>query len=207
MTNWILRGLLAAVVVTLMAAPAASHSHKPAHVLRYAAKAVVGGRRGRPRKFNRPSRAVTLTLPEDVVAALHSIDADLSRAVVHAAQPFIMEVPRSPAELTVFGERAVIVVAPNLRLKERTGVELIPLPDGRALISFDEGLSIADIELRLRDALADAEFGADDRAVFEALANILSTARRAAGVSMRRRHIIVLYGVRHANAPVTASQV
>ena len=39
-------------------------------------------RRGRPRKFAAPSRAVTLTLPESVIASLTRIDRDISRAIV-----------------------------------------------------------------------------------------------------------------------------
>jgi len=38
-------------------------------------------RRGRPRKFSRPARAVTLTLPEDTIATLRGIDRDLGRTV------------------------------------------------------------------------------------------------------------------------------
>jgi hypothetical protein len=34
------------------------------------------------------------------------------------------------------------------------GVEFVPLSDGRALICFQEGLAISEIELRVRDALA-----------------------------------------------------
>lgn len=164
----------------------------------YGARAARGGRRGRPRKFNRPSRAMTLTLPDDVVAALHAIDSDLSRAVVRAVQPFIPATPRSPAELMTFGGRAVIVVPPNRALRDLTGVELVPLSDGRALISFDERLSIPEIELRLRDALANPTFDRDNRTVFEALVKILSSARRAEGVLLRQRSIIVLYGVQSA---------
>jgi hypothetical protein len=37
---------------------------------------------GRPKKYGRPSRAITLTLPEDVLRSLSEIDADLGRAVV-----------------------------------------------------------------------------------------------------------------------------
>ncbi len=46
----------------------------------------VTSRRGRPRKFMVPSRAVTLTLPETVIAALEDVDHELSRAVVRIAQ-------------------------------------------------------------------------------------------------------------------------
>ena len=37
---------------------------------------------GRPRKFGRPSRAVTVTLPEDVLTRLGVLDTDLGRAIV-----------------------------------------------------------------------------------------------------------------------------
>jgi hypothetical protein len=194
--------VLAVVAVALAAEPFISHVPRLAQAFRFGAKATGGGRRGRPRKFLRPSRAVTLTLPEDVVATLLSLDGDLSRAVVRAVQPFTGDTPRPPAELTTFGDRAVIVVPPNRKLKELTGVELVPLSDGRALISFDEGLSIPEIELRLGDALADPTFEVEDRLVFQALADILSGARRTDGVSLQRRSIIVVFGV-----PSAAGQV
>src|SRR5689334_778879 len=93
-------------------------------------------RRGRPPKFGAPSRAVTLTLPEEVLAVLRSIDADLSRAIVRLAQPALARRPRDrpPAELIRFGRRAVIVVTPTRSLEERTGIFLVPLTDGRALM-------------------------------------------------------------------------
>jgi hypothetical protein len=97
----------------------------------------IAPRRGRPRKFARPSRAVTLTLPKEVIDALTAIDADLSRAVVRVTQPEMAKRPHPPAELAAFGRRAVIVVNPSRTLERRTGVVLVPLSDGRALISFD----------------------------------------------------------------------
>ena len=53
------------------------------------AQAHLGLRRGPPRKFGRPSQPVTLTLPDDVIAALLGIDADLSRAIVRVTQPLV----------------------------------------------------------------------------------------------------------------------
>ena len=41
---------------------------------------------GRPSKYGRPSRAVTVTLPEDVLDGLEAIDADLGRAIVRLAE-------------------------------------------------------------------------------------------------------------------------
>ena len=88
-------------------------------------------RRGRPRKFSAPSRAVTLTLPEHVIEALGRIDSDLSRAVVRLAQPELLAAPHASAELAAFGRHAVILVHPSRTLERRTGVVLVPLPDGR----------------------------------------------------------------------------
>ena len=66
----------------------------------------ISTRRGRPRKFSSPSRAVMLTLPIPVLEALGAIDADLSRAVVRVTQPELARQPHPPAELVVFGRRA-----------------------------------------------------------------------------------------------------
>ena len=75
----------------------------------------VAARRGRPRKFTGPSRAVTLTLPEHVIEALAAIDHDLSRAVVRVVQPELAKQPHPSAELAAFGRHAVIVVRPSAR--------------------------------------------------------------------------------------------
>jgi hypothetical protein len=153
-------------------------------------------RRGRPRKFAKPSSSITLTLPDDVIAALQALDRDLGRAVVRLVQPRMGEPPRPAAELTSFGDRAVIVVPRNTQLTARTGVELVPFSDGRALISFDERLSAPQIELRVGDALEDTALSANDRAMFEALAEILRNARRSESIVLRERSIIILQRTR-----------
>jgi hypothetical protein len=156
----------------------------------------VANRRGRPRKFDGPSRPVTLTLPLRVIEALSAIDADLSRAVVRIAQPELGRRAHAPAELASFGHRAVIVVNPSRSLERRTGVGLVPLPDGRALISFDRTTTPAALELMLDDALEDATLPAADRAVFEGIVRILKDARRSGDVVLRQANIIVLEGPR-----------
>ena len=135
--------------------------------------------RGRPRKFARPARAVTLTLPDDVIAALQSIDGDIARSVVRLAQPHLADRPRPPVELSSFGKRSVIVVPRNGQLGVRTGVTLVPMPDGRALIAFDEVLSVSQLELSVTDALTDPDLSSSDRALFESLGGILREARRS----------------------------
>ena len=149
-------------------------------------------RRGRPRKFRAPSRAVTLTLPDEVLAALGAIDRDLGRAIVRAAQPEMAKREHPPAELAAFGRRAVIVVNPTRTLEEHTGVLLIPLPDGRALISFDQSMTVDSLELRIEDALEEGRLPKEDLRIFEAIRDLLRSARRAGDVRLYERQIIVL---------------
>ena len=152
----------------------------------------VAPRRGRPRKFTGPSRAVTLTLPEHVLAALADIDHDLSRAIVRLAQPAVARQPHPAAELATFGSSAVIVVNPTRTLEDRTGVRLIPLSDGRALISFDAAMTTARLELTIRDGLEDASLSDEDRRIFAGIAEILQSARRSRSVTLCQRNVIVL---------------
>src|SRR4030095_11718101 len=109
-------------------------------------------RRGRPQKFGRPSRAVTLTLPDDVIAALTGVDDDLSRAVVQLSQPLLKDVvTRPPAELSKYGDSAVIVIKRLPTLNRMPGVSLVPLPDGRALISLQDTISVHEFEPHLSE--------------------------------------------------------
>ena len=154
--------------------------------------AAVAPRRGRPRKFARPSRAVTLTLPEEVIQALAAVDADLSKAVVRVTQPEMAKRAHPPAELAAFGRKAVIVVNRTRSLEQRTGVVLVPLSDGRALISFDEPMSIAELELSIQDAIDDPLLTPADGLVFQSISRILREARRSPGVTLQQRSIIVI---------------
>lgn len=149
-------------------------------------------RRGRPRKFTRPARPVTITLPVDVIDALAAREGDLSRAIVRMAEGELRRKPHPPAELVTFGRRAVIAITPSRSLERRTGVSLVPLPDGRALISFDQAMSIHELELLIADAIEDAALSQEDHRIFQAIGRILKTARRAADITLKKRSIIVL---------------
>ena len=162
-------------------------------------------RRGRPRKFTAPARPVTITLPEHVLTALSTLDPDLGRAVVRLAQPLLGDRPHPPAELATFGRHSVIVVNPSRTLEKRTGIELIHLPDGRALISFDRSKTIPGLELVIADALEDPALPPKDREVFGAVAAILKSARRAANIELLQRHVIVLE-TRRRMAPLRRSR-
>jgi len=149
-------------------------------------------RRGRPRKFQDPSRSVTLTLPEKIIDALEAVDHDLSRAVVRLAQPEMAKQPHPTAELSSFGGRSIIVVHPTRTLEQRTGVFLVPLPDGRAIIAFDESMTPARLELKIQDELDDHRLPDEDAKVFEAIRDILKEARRSQAVTLQQRSIMVI---------------
>ena len=149
-------------------------------------------RRGRPKKFHEPSRSIAVTLPDSAIAALQAVDADVSRAIVRVLQTSVPGALRHAAELAKFGRYAVISVPSTRMIECEIGVELVPLAEGRALVSFDEELSIAQLELRVGDVLAEGDLQGEDRATFEALADILRCARRSKTVTMHSRRIIVL---------------
>jgi hypothetical protein len=162
---------------------------------------LLAARRGRPQKFGRPSRAVTLTLPEDVIAALEGVDDDLGRAVVRLAQPLSAEVARRPpAELSKYGQSAVIVVKPVDALARIPGVTLVPLPDGRALISLEGTMSVYEFELKLRDAIEAGRLEPRDRSALASVGEILKSARQARGLKVQQRNIIVLQAGRRRAA-------
>src|SRR2546421_200691 len=104
---------------------------------------------GRPRKYGRPSRAVTITLPDDVLDRLSGVDADLGQAIVTLAERHGKPSARGvrPAEVAAYGNHAVIVVNPAKALKRLRGVQLVPVGNGRALIALEHPHSIPQLEL------------------------------------------------------------
>lgn len=154
--------------------------------------------RGRPRKFDEPTRVVSLTLPEWAIERLAQTHADLGRAVIGLLGQKASGPARPAAELVIFGNHAVISVRPTPSLERRLGVQLVPQPDGRALLAFDAPRAISDLELSIGDALDDDSLSRDDRAVYDSLRSILREARQANDVSLLRRSIIVLEGPRRS---------
>lgn len=147
-------------------------------------------RPGRPPKFGRRARPVTITLPEDLIEQLRERHVDLGRAIVEVFEAQA-EAP-GPVQLADFGHGALILVPPASALRRMTGVELIPLSNGRALIALDQPMSSSDLELTLGDALRDDLFEAGDRRVVEHVLGILREARTSDRTSLRQRTIIIV---------------
>jgi len=147
---------------------------------------------GRPRKFGRPSRAVTVTLPEDVLTRLGVLDADLGRAIVTLVERRARRARAvKPAEMTSYGRHAVIIVTPVNALKRIAGVQLVPIGNGRALISLERAHSIPEFELGLRDVLARGDVSESERQTLGAIVDILRQTRGSSRVTLEERTIIV----------------
>ena len=160
-------------------------------------------KRGRPQKFNRPARQVTLTLPDDVIARLSRVDDDMGRAVVRLAMAARPRAEAPGVELATFGGRAVIVVTPTKALERVTGVELVPLADGRALIALSEGMTEAHFELGVRDLLESGTLSEADRRTLKSLLPFVADARRHGGLTLRK--ILVLRARRRGRKKTPAS--
>ncbi len=69
---------------------------------------------------------------------------------------------------------------------------MVPLPDGRALISIGRDTGMAGLDVMVRDPQDLSVNSETDRAVLDALRDILRTARRSSHTSLRQRSIFVL---------------
>jgi hypothetical protein len=145
-------------------------------------------------KYGRAARPVTVTLPEDVLSRLGTTSHDVGEAIVRLVERRAPSraVPRPRAELTAYGSHAVIVVTPNKALKRLPGVQLVPIGDGRALISLDAPRTIAQFELDLRDASEWPDISPAERESLAEIAKILRQSRRSRGLSLQERTLIVV---------------
>lgn len=153
-------------------------------------------KRGRPLKFGRPTRPVSLSLPDDVLEWLESLDPDPGRAIValfdRARQrSSAAQGQGAPAELVQLpGKRALIIVAPDV-FDGLPGVSVIRLSDGRGFLALEPGRGYADLEVAVADHI-DAPGVAPARR--KALVAIRQRLRewRLAGLTFEARSILVV---------------
>ena len=150
-------------------------------------------KRGRPLKFGRRAQLVTLTLPDDVVAWLASIDRDLGWAVVklhERSQKAAKKKQDSLADLVQLpGHRALILVKPE-PFENLKGISIIPLADGRGFLALDVGKGVADLEIAVIDRLDAKGLAVSERTALQFLRQQLRTWRQA-GTEFESRAIIV----------------
>jgi hypothetical protein len=158
------------------------------------APVVAGPRRGRPLKFGRPARLVTVTLPEDVLAWLASLNPDPGWAIVNlyegARHRRQAARERPLAELVQLpGRRALILVRPEI-FRGIPAISLIPLQDGRAFLALEPGRGIADLEIAVLDRLEHAKTPRHEREHLSSVRALIKRWRQE-GLRFETRSIIV----------------
>lgn len=152
-------------------------------------------KRGRPLKFGRPTRPLSVSLPEDVIHWLEAIDPDPAWAIVtmfeKARQRAGAARPEQPAELVQLpGKRALIIVTPDV-FDGIEGVSVIRLSDGRGFLALEPGKGYADLELAVADRVDAPGVSPRQR---QALANLRLQLRewRQSGLRFEARSILVV---------------
>ena len=151
-------------------------------------------RGGRPSKFDEPSRPVTMTLPDRILARLREIDQDRARAVVKAVEAVLGtgDRPREPvSEIHVAENESLLVVADSRILRNIPWISLLEVAPGRHLLSLRDGVPIEKLEVTLGDLIeTDASVGEADRAFLRTLLTRIRAPRRSQTV--RSEQILVV---------------
>ncbi len=154
-----------------------------------------GAKRGRPLKFGRPTRPLSVSLPDDVVEWLETLDPDPAWAIVSLFEKARLRhtsaTPRVGAELVQLpGKRALILVAPDV-FDGLAGVSVIRLSDGRGFLALQAGKGYADLELAVVDMIDAVNVSSERR---KALVEIRKQLRewRQAGLVFEARSILVV---------------
>jgi hypothetical protein len=158
-------------------------------------------KRGRPSKFDRPSRLLALTLPEDVIDGLRKINTDLAWAIVTLVQQQGKHGKMSPAsaqadaqaEAALVGipDRQFLIVVDRTIFKRLPNVNLIPLNGNHAFLALNPGSGVSDLELAVVDRLDEQIADRTERDALIRLRSQLRRWRRDRGLAFDQRTIIV----------------
>lgn len=136
---------------------------------------------GRPAKFGEPSRPVTMTLPDRILARLAEIDDDRAKAVVRAVEAALGGAGGSipPVdELPVADDEALLVVSRSRLLEAIPWLTMIQISPGRHLISLRDNAPIEKLEVALEDILDGTAGDESERRVLRLLLARIRTPRR-----------------------------
>ena len=160
-------------------------------------------KRGRPPKFGRPAQLVTLTLPDDVIAWLETVDDDIGWAIVklheraasrrRPVERPLVELAHSP------GGRALILVQPA-PFQHLPGVSIIPLSDGRGFLALQSGQGVANLEIAVIDRLEGSAGSPLERSALEVLRMRLREWRQE-GIEFESRSIVIALRQPEAGRP------
>jgi len=156
---------------------------------------VAGSKRGRPLKFGRKAQLVTITLPDDVVRWLSSLDPDMGWALVRLHERATKASRAREVEVAGLvqlpGKRALILVRPEF-FSNLKGVSVIPLADGRGFLALEGNRGVADLELAVLDRLEAPGVSTSEREALRQLRLRLKQWRQD-GLKFESRAIIVAY--------------
>jgi hypothetical protein len=142
---------------------------------------------GRPRKFDGPSKAVTLTLPQETIDKLTMLDPDRARAIVHATDVAVPSGQGDPrVEVISVAPGVGMLTVPTCRYLEKLpGLSLAQIVPGRFLIVLTAGTTVSDTEVAILDQLERVdESQPRDRAILEQLLTHLRQFRRSERVNL-----------------------
>jgi hypothetical protein len=149
---------------------------------------------GRPKKFDEPSKPVTVTLPLRVLEKLSRIDSDRAKAIVRAteaASPAALPPPGSVCEIPVSEEENLIAIADSPLLRSLDWVTLIEVAPQRHLIALRSGVPMEKLEVTLGDLLdANPDAPVAERELLRLLLERIRTPRRNRAV--RSESILVI---------------
>jgi hypothetical protein len=155
-------------------------------------------RRGRPPKFGRPSRAVALTLPEDVIQSLRRVHRDLGWAIVklleHGGDLPLSRNQQDPpdVELVAVADRQYLIVINHEVIRSLPGVNIVPLGGDRAFLALDVDRGMSDLELAVIDRLRKANLPRRERHALTIIRGHLGGWRGDPTLHVRTRAIIVV---------------
>lgn len=158
--------------------------------------------RGRPLKFGRRAQLLALTLPHDVVRGLRRIHPDLAWAIVSMYERTDATARRPVASAGPGVELArlspddsLIVVDPQL-IPRVPGVSVVPVAAGRAFLAFEEGRSLADLEVAVLDRLHTGKVSPPQRRELTTLHRQIREWRRSRSLRFSTRSIIIVERVK-----------
>jgi hypothetical protein len=137
---------------------------------------------GRPPKFRGPRRPVTVTLPENTLAQLASIDPDRARAIVKitdAAIPPDVKRQKLVELVEVAPGLAIVIVGASHLLQRIKWLRLVEVAPMRYLLSIPLGTSIDSLELAVIELLEEAKTYDDrERSLLQQLRDLMRKIRR-----------------------------
>ena len=154
------------------------------------------GKGGRPAKFDEPSRPVTITLPDRILARLAEIGDDRAKAIVKAVETVLAggscgPAPEPVGELSVAKDESLLVVARSRLLASVPWITMIGIAPGRHLISLQDGATIEKLEVTLGDLLdSNPDASEGERKILRTLLSRIRTPRR--NQAIRKEEILVV---------------